>query len=444
MIGTKLAHYEITSHLGTGGMGEVYQATDSKLGRSVAIKLLPEAFTDDADRVTRFEREARLLASLNHPNIAAIYGVEVSALRKFLVMELVPGLTLAERIERGPIPVEETLAIAKQIAEGLEAAHEKGIIHRDLKPANVKITPDGRVKLLDFGLSKAFVGELGDASRSNSPTLSIAATNAGVILGTAAYMSPEQAKGIEVDKRADIWAFGVVLFEMLSGTRLFDEPTNSETLAAVLKSEIRLQALPASCPSALRLLIQRCLDRDQRRRLRDIGEARVAIESAAKEPEPIAIASAPPLSRFRSAAWIAVGALGAALIVTAWTFLPKAEPLKPLIRLEVDFGPDASFTANAAPEAILSPDGSRLVYLSRRRLFTRRLDESKATELAGTEGATNPFFSPDGQWVAFFAKGQLSKIRLDGGAPVALCEASGADGRSRSSSKPLVQLFDCP
>ena len=244
MIGKTLGHYQITSQLGKGGMGEVYQAKDQKLGRDVAIKVLPEEFARDADRVARFQREAKLLASLNHPNIAAIYGLEESGGTNFLVLELVEGETLADRIKRGPIPVEESLKLALQIAEALEAAHEKGVIHRDLKPANIKVTPDGKVKVLDFGLAKAFAGEQAELNLSNSPTLSDAATQQGVILGTAAYMSPEQAKGKTVDKRADIWAFGCVLFEMLTGRQLFTGETVSETLAAVLKSEPEWKLLP--------------------------------------------------------------------------------------------------------------------------------------------------------------------------------------------------------
>jgi len=248
MIGTRLAHYEITSHLGTGGMGEVYQADDTKLGRSVAIKLLPEAFTHDMDRLARFEREARMLASLNHPRIAAIYGLEESGGRKFLVMELVPGETLAECIKRGPIPLDEALAIARQIADALEAAHdsEKGIVHRDLKPANVKITPEGQLKVLDFGLAKAFDVQPADVSPSHSPTISIAATQQGIILGTAAYMSPEQAKGRTVDKRTDIFAFGCVLFEMLSGGPAFDGDGVGEVLARVIEREPNWTRLPSS------------------------------------------------------------------------------------------------------------------------------------------------------------------------------------------------------
>src|SRR5215468_7692089 len=276
MIGSKLAHYEITTHLGSGGMGDVYQATDTKLGRSVAIKFLPEAFSHDTERVARFQREARVLASLNHPNIAAIYGAEEIDSRHFLVMELVSGETLADRIKRGAIPIEEALPIAKQIAEALEEAHEKGIIHRDLKPANIKVTPEGKVKVLDFGLAKAYERDQADAALSNSPTISMAATNAGVILGTAVYMSPEQASGKVADRRSDIWAFGAVMWEMLTGKPLFDGgETLSHTLADVLRASIDFTKLPAAPPAPIVELLERCLERDIKTRLRDIGEARV-------------------------------------------------------------------------------------------------------------------------------------------------------------------------
>jgi len=286
MIGSRLAHYEITAHLGSGGFGEVYQASDSKLGRSIAIKLLPEAFSHDAERVARFGREARILASLNHPNIAALYGLEESGERKFLVMELVEGETVAERIKRGPIPLAEALTIAVHIAEALEAAHEKGIIHRDLKPANVKITPEGRVKVLDFGLAKAYASDGANADPSNSPTLSAAATHAGVILGTAAYMAPEQAKGKTVDRLADIWAFGVVLYEMLAGKQLFHGENVTEILAGVLKGEPDWQALPAETPPSVRVLLRRCLQKDPKQRFRDAGDIRIQIEEAHEQTGP--------------------------------------------------------------------------------------------------------------------------------------------------------------
>src|SRR5205809_2813026 len=275
MIGNKLAHYEITAHLGSGGMGDVYQATDTKLDRDVAIKFLPEAVSHDSERVARFQREARVLASLNHSNIAGIYGVEEIDSRHFLVMELVSGETLADRIKRGAIPIEEALPIARQIAEALEGAHEKGIIHRDLKPANIKLTPDGKVKVLDFGLAKAMNEDAKSNAMSNSPTLSLAATRAGIILGTAAYMAPEQAKGKTVDRRADIWAFGVVVYEMLTGRTMFSGETVSETMAQVMMKEPDWDVLPPNAPPRLRDLLRRCLVKEPRNRVRDIGDMRI-------------------------------------------------------------------------------------------------------------------------------------------------------------------------
>src|SRR6516165_3848784 len=295
-----IAHYRITSKLGEGGMGEVWRATDTKLGRDVAIKVLPEAFAGDPDRMARFTREAQMLASLNHPNIAVIYGVEERA----LVMELVEGLTLAERIAQGTIPLEEALSIAKQIAEALEYAHERSIIHRDLKPTNIKTTPEARVKVLDFGLAKALSNEAAAGDPSSSPTLTMRATGAGVIMGTAAYMSPEQARGIAADKRADIWSFGVVLYEMLTGRHLFRGETVSDTLAAVLKTDPDWSALPVETPPAIRKLLRRCLERDRKRRLHDVADALLEIDEAQAEPEAPTVTAAPkPMSRFLP--WIA-------------------------------------------------------------------------------------------------------------------------------------------
>ena len=282
--GTQLGSYEILSPLGKGGMGEVWRARDSKLGREVAIKTLPEEFAKNGERLARFEREAKLLASLNHPNIAAIYGLEEDNGTRFLVLELVEGDTLADRLKRGAIPVEESLKLALQIAEGLEAAHEKGVIHRDLKPANIKVTPDGNVKVLDFGLAKALAGDGADVNLSQSPTLSLAATQQGVILGTAAYMSPEQARGHEVDKRADIWAFGCVLYEMLAGRPVFQAPTVSDTLAFVLTRDVDWTALPGTTPFGVERLLQRCFERDPKRRLRDVGDARLEIHEVLQDP----------------------------------------------------------------------------------------------------------------------------------------------------------------
>jgi serine/threonine-protein kinase len=332
MIGTRLGPYEITAKLGEGGMGEVFQAKDSHLGRNVALKVLPEGFTQDAERLARFEREAKLLAQLNHPNIAQIYGFEVSGETRALVMELVEGPTLAERLEQGPLPFKECLSVSLQIAHALEEAHEKGIVHRDLKPQNIKASIEGKVKVLDFGLAKAMDSTAGSAASAadmalsptlmQSPTLTaMQGTQLGVILGTAAYMSPEQAKGRPVDKRADIWAFGVVLFEMLTGRKLFEAETLAETLGAIFRQEIELDELPAGTPARLRRLLERCLERDPKRRLRDIGEARIALAAiAAGEVEPVGTAVA---ARRRGVSMPFVAALvaGAAAIaaLVAWS-----------------------------------------------------------------------------------------------------------------------------
>jgi serine/threonine protein kinase len=279
--GTKLGSYEIRSAIGAGGMGEVYQAHDTKLGREVAIKVLPEAFAHDPERLARFQREAKMLASLNHPNIATIYGLEQFGDTHYLVIELVPGDTLQQRVKRdGPVPIEEALAIANQIAEALEAAHEKGIIHRDLKPANVKLTPEGKVKVLDFGLAKTFAGDTSTEDMNNSPMLSMAATMQGVILGTAAYMSPEQAKGKAVDKRTDIWAFGAVLYELLTGKQAFHGEDVGDILAAVVMKEPAFDALPSNTSPSIRVLLQRCLRKDRRQRTPDAAILRIEIEDA--------------------------------------------------------------------------------------------------------------------------------------------------------------------
>jgi Tol biopolymer transport system component len=433
MIGTKLAHYQITGHLGSGGMGEVYQATDSKLGRSVAIKILPEAFGRDADRLARFEREARLLASLNHPNIAAIYGIEQAASQNFLVMELVNGETLAERITRGPIPIEEALPIAREIAEALEYAHERGIVHRDLKPANIKLTGEGQVKVLDFGLGKALSEQTPAVIQSNSSTLTVAPTQAGIILGTAAYMAPEQAKGQEVDRRADIWSFGIVVYEMLSGRRMFDEPTTSETLAAVLKSELKLVGLPDSTPAAVRRLLGRCLDRDRRQRLRDIGEARIVIEQAITHPEteapPVeAVVPAPPIWG-RLLPWAVAVAAAAVASVSLWMFWHTKPKQFPIVRLSSELGADATLYTLYGSSVSLSPDGKVLAFAAsktaaeRPQIYVRRLDQLQGAPLVGTQGARDPFFSPDGQWIGFFADTKLKKISVNGGAAVELADA---------------------
>ena len=422
--GDQLGPYEIISLIGKGGMGEVYRARDTKLARDVAIKVLPAAVARDPERLTRFEREAKVLASLNHPNIAQIYGVEAGG----LVMELVEGESL-----QGPIPVETALHYARQIAEALEAAHEKGITHRDLKPANIMITPAEVVKVLDFGLAAVAQDPTSDSSDPTiSPTLTIGATQAGMIMGTAAYMSPEQAAGKTVDKRADIWSFGVVLWEMLTGHRLFDGETISHTLADVLRCPIDFDKLPTETPRAIRNLLQRCLDRDLKNRLRDIGEARVVLGRIGKEPE--TLATAPSQSRLGRIAWIVAGVLAVAAAggFAGWYRATRTAQQKPLVRLEVDLGPGVSVPLQGSSNAILSPDGSRLVYMAQRRLMTRRLDQAKATELPGTGSAINPFFSPDSQWVAFFSQGKLQKISVGGGAVIPLADAVGTDTRGAS------------
>jgi serine/threonine-protein kinase len=425
-----IAHYRITAKLGEGGMGEVWRATDTKLGRDVAIKVLPKAFAQDASRMARFQNEARVLASLNHPNIAAIYGVEEGA----LVLELVTGPTLAEHIARGPLPLDEALGYAMQIIEALDYAHEKGIVHRDLKPANMKITSDGRLKVLDFGLAKALANEATSPDRANSPTLTMNSSEAGIILGTASYMAPEQARGQRVDKRADIWAFGAVLYEMLTGRRAFEGDTVSDVLSSVLTKEPDWERLPTK----LRWLIRACLERDQKRRLQDIGDSWRLI--AAAEPA--------PAQRSRYAWVIAAIAFAVALAVAVGHMPHPAEQAanQPAINLDLDLGGKVP-SSNLGAIAILSPDGSRVVFVSEAmdgtsHLATRRLDQPNAAELPGTEGAYFPFFSPDGQWVGFFANGKLKKTRLDGGEPIVLCDAPSGRGAAWNEDNTIIATLD--
>ena len=423
-----IAHYRVTSKLGEGGMGEVYRATDTKLGREVAIKVLPPALADDPDRMTRLGREAQVLAALNHPNIAAIYGLEQNA----LVMELVEGPTLEQRIAAGALPLEEALAIAVQIADGLEAAHERGIVHRDLKPANIKITPDGTVKLLDFGLAKATDERSGiSGSPTLSPTLSLAMTQAGMILGTAGYMAPEQAAGKPADRRADIWAFGVVLFEMLSGRRLFAGESVAHTLADVLRAEIDLGQLPVSTPPAIRNLLRRCLDRNVKNRLRDIGEARVALQQYAADPQ--AGDAAPPGSTAKARlGWlpwaVAAGAVCAAVAVLAVTwFRPHAVEMG-VARFTVAL-PSGTIEPGspATPQAVPSPDGRYLAFVARdvktsnSYLWVRPMGSLSAQRLDRTEGANFPFWSPDSRFIGYFAEESLLRVAISGGSPQTIC-----------------------
>ncbi len=417
-------------------MGEVYRATDTTLGRQVAIKVLPDSLAADADRIARFEREAKTLASLNHPNIAHIYGFEKSSGVHALVMELVEGPTLADRIAQGAIPIDEALPIAKQIAEALEAAHEQGIIHRDLKPANLKVREDGTVKVLDFGLAKAMEpAGAASAHATMSPTLSLHATQAGVILGTAAYMSPEQARGAAVDKRTDLWAFGVVLYEMLTGTRLFEGATISDTLAQVLMKEPSWSALPVNTPAAIRKLLRRCLQKDRKQRLPDAAMIRLEIEDALTAPAAdtssagaAAAAASPPGTRL---AWLA---FAVAVLVAVGLALPAVRHLReapPLVAPETRL--DITTPAGGDPLSFaLSPDGRQIVFAAAgdgpSRLWLRSLGATTAQPLAGTDGAVSPFWSPDSRSVGFFAGGQVQRLDLGGGAPRTLAAAPGARG----------------
>ena len=455
MIGESLSHFKITAKLGEGGMGEVYRAEDTKLGREVAIKVLPEAVAQDPDRLARFEREAKVLAALNHPNIAAIYSLESSVVQPpadsragealkpygptaltpspvaFLVMELAEGEDLAERLSHGRIPVDEALPIALQIAAALEAAHERDIIHRDLKPANIKVNPDGQVKVLDFGLAKALnpqdLETPGPQDLSASPTLTAQMTSPGVILGTAAYMSPEQARGQEADQRSDIWSFGVVLYEMLTGGQLFREPTVSDTLAAVLRSDVDWENLPRQMSPGVRRLLRRCLERDPKRRLHAAADGRIEIEEALADGGETMLDEAAgaaaqsvrwrrPLFAVGAAAGLLLGLVVGAAIWRGGTteersvraFIPPPE------------GHAFELHPYLPGSVAVSPDGTQLVYAARgetgpARLWVRRIDETEARPLEGTDGATYPFWSPDSRFVAFFASRKLKKVKAAGG-----------------------------
>jgi serine/threonine-protein kinase len=428
--GTRLGSYEIVSPLGAGGMGEVYRARDNKLGRQVALKVIPDAFAMDPERLARFEREAQLLASLNHPNIAALYGLEESQGTRALVMELVEGDTLAERLAHGPLPLDEAVACARQIAEALEYAHEHGVVHRDLKPANIKLLPDGTAKVLDFGLAKAQAADNAGGSPVSSPTLTAAATKMGMIIGTAAYMSPEQAKGRAVDRRSDIWSFGCVLYEMMAGKLAFQGETVTDTLAAVVRGEPDWILLPATTPVTLRRLIERCLRKDLKNRLQAIGDARIALEeclsgeTAVPPPAAAAIAPRPRSALFMAVPWAlaVVLALLSLLIWRPW----KVSPAPQVVRLTADLGVEGDLYTAYGASAVLSPDATRIAYVvvdgnRVRHLWWRSLDEAKPKLLPGTDGARDPFFSPDGRWIGFFAENQLKKLAVEDGAIVSLC-----------------------
>ena len=417
-------------------MGAVYRATDTKLNREVAVKVLPDVFAADPDRFARFSREAQVLASLNHPNIAAIYGVEESA----LILELVEGPTLAERIALGPIPLDEALPIAIQVAEALEYAHEKGIVHRDLKPANVKVTPDGRVKVLDFGLAKALARDPIPGNPESSPTLTMRATVAGIVIGTPAYMSPEQARGKPVGRRADIWAFGILLAEMLTGRGMYRGETVSEVLAAVIMNE---PEIPQSTPLQLRRLLRRCLEKDPQFRLQAIGEARIALARPSAEVPDTPHVEA---GAIRGAPWWALGAAAAMILVLAIFLWRVTRPVdQPMERLSVDLGPEA--VEGYFITAAVSPDGTRIVFPVRSAgnvtvLATRLLDQPKSAILPGTANASEPFFSPDGRWIGFAADQKLKKVSVDGGAAVPLCDAPNMRGGAWSTDGTIYAALD--
>jgi eukaryotic-like serine/threonine-protein kinase len=424
-VGQQLGSYEITALLGKGGMGEVYRARDTKLKRDVAIKILPEEFSRDPGRVDRFQREAEVLASLNHPNIAAIYDLAEANGTRFLVLELVEGETLAERIQRGAVPLDEALKIAHSICEALEAAHERRIIHRDLKPPNIKITPDGKVKLLDFGLAKAFQKQH-QISLSDSPTL-INGSVPGVILGTAAYMSPEQATGKETDTTSDMWAFGCVFYEMLAGRAAFEGESAGEILGGVFKAEPDWSRLPANTPEAVRRLLRRCLQKDRKRRLQSVSDARIEIEEAEvesrAEPRPVRQA----LTRGQQLAWMSIVAFVALVAAVVVANNVRSAAPTPEMRVDINAPPSSDPTSFA-----ISPDGQKIVFAGtlngRSSLWLRSLDSASTRPLAGTDNAQLPFWSPDSLSVGFFADGKLKRTDLLGASVQILARAPVPDG----------------
>jgi eukaryotic-like serine/threonine-protein kinase len=438
--GTRLGNFEILAPLGAGGMGEVYRARDTKLGREVAIKVLPEAVSQDPEKLARFGREAHLLASLNHPNVATIHGLEESDGQPFLVMELVEGVTLAERLVHGPMLPEEALRLFQHIAEGLEAAHERGIVHRDLKPANIKITPDGTPKILDFGLAKALAGEAVAQDLSQSPTLTRDATETGVLLGTAPYMSPEQARGKPVDKRTDIWAFGCCLYEALTGRAAFLGETVSDTIAAILKNEPEWKALPVTTPIIIRSLLRRSLQKDSTHRLHDIADVRIEIEESLAEPVETAVPGTRPE---RKTGWALAIFLALIAGVAGWLLRsPKEQADRPVTYFNLRLDPAERLAAPDRTAIALSADGKYLVFVGgdreSTRFYLRPFDRPEARPIPGTEGGVGPFFSPDGEWVGFWANGKLMKASLRGGPAVTLCETPRPFGASWGAKGGIV------
>ena len=439
-VGARLGHYDVTALIGEGGMGQVYRATDTQLGRDVALKILPDAFAADPDRLARFQREAHVLASLNHPGIAAIYGIEKSDDTQALVLELVEGPTLADRIAKGPIPLDEALPIAKQIAEALEAAHEAGVIHRDLKPANIKVREDGTVKVLDFGLAKGFQPGGSDPSHS---TLTMSATASGVIMGTAAYMSPEQAQGKPVDQRTDVWAFGAVLYEMLTGQRAFGGADVSSTLVAVLSGEVDLDVLPPATPPRLRQIVLTCLRKDPMQRVHHIADVRLAMEGAfeSEVATPGVTGAAPPPRLWQRPVPVLLAVVLAALVsgLSVWGLRP-VEP-RAVTRIAYDLPPNLQLRSTSRAVLAVSPDGRRFVYNTSEGLFLRTMDAFEARVLSGTEDNLGlPFFSPDGASVGYFKGGEVKRIAVSGGAPVSIGPSAGPFGASWAPDNTI--LFD--
>ncbi len=455
LVGRTISHFRIVEEIGAGGMGVVCRAWDERLERDTAVKFLPEVFATDTERLARLEREAKILASVSHPNVAAIFGLEVDGDRRFLVMEYVEGETLAVKLARGPLALEEALEICRQIAEGVEAAHEKGVIHRDLKPANVKITPDGQVKVLDFGLARGLSGEMSPTDGSPSPATPGARTHPGMILGTAAYMSPEQAKGRRLDRRTDVWAFGCILYECLTGKRAFTGDSAAETLAAILTGEPDWSALPVDARARIQPVLERCLQKDLKLRYRDIADASLALEGNLVAP------SGPNAAHRRlSTAWLAAAAVAilvagavAGVVLTRYaspgSALPvvrstiKVEPGRWLdgMRREMDrerpsrtamaISSDAAFIVYSAIEESPGPQ-------AKPRLYMRRMDQTGAKPITGTAGGINPFLSPDNRWVGFWADRKLMKVPLEGGVPFQLCEAAEIFGASWGPDNTIV------
>jgi serine/threonine protein kinase len=444
-IGQTISHYKIVEKIGRGGMGEVYLAEDLSLDREVALKFLPDVFTGDPERMARFEREAKLLAALNHANIAAIYGLEQAEGKRFLIMEYVEGETLQARLSKGALPLEDALALCRQIAEGLEAAHEKGVIHRDLKPANVMITAEEKVKILDFGLAKAFSDDIQSIDSSQSPTLTEAMTRPGVILGTAAYMSPEQAKGKSVDKRADIWAFGCVLYECLTGKRPFEGETITETLAAVIKEEPDWNRLPPNLHSRIRLLLERCLEKNPKKRYSGVNDAWVDIDKALSDPSGLFVQPVTyikPEKKLRVGLPLLVAIVVTAILITGmlvWRLKPIGS--RQLAQFYFELPESQNFGELTERAFAISPDGNQLVCKTDKGLLLRSIDELNARLIPGTEdNPQKPFFSPDGQWVGYVSAndGQLKKISINGGTPVPLMDHDSAGFLSWSKDDTIL------